>query len=384
MENHTKGGTSSTSGSERLGVHPQQLGYGGGSGSSGICAHHLPGVPGSPSLVGSLGLHGEGGPHAVAEGTDAPHADRSSEFDDVDLCTYVLSVDIVQSKSRYLGDYPGYVASGLRLRKRAELAVGEYRKQGMGVLFMTFTYDPAKWSDRGIKGAEECFKAIGPDRHWGEFLRRLEAIYPGFHVLAIMEFHPGGEDGKGEHAGWPHWHALLIGPTWYLPFSELTDIWGWGRVDGSRAGDDAIKYICKYMTKGMVPPAYMASFSRVHFTHTSWHFWDVLGPVEPRVKNEHPKERAACATIGEIRSRPDRYLRTMMRIILATGEELYHNANMNISLLVDILSKRMLGGRNAWDDGHASLVPVPASLGGEPVTLDYLLNCGDSVNGGSG
>jgi hypothetical protein len=259
----------------------------------------------------------------------------------------------------------------------------------MGVLFMTFTYDPAQWPSRGLDGAEACFRAIGADRHWGEFLRRLEAAYPGFHVFAMLEFHPG-EDKEGrqlEHAGWPHFHALLIGPTFFVPFEEIKKLWGWGRIDGSRAGDDAIRYICKYMTKGTTPPAYLDGFlSRVHMTRTSHGFWDILGEDKPERGEPTGVRRAGASTIGEIRACPQKHLRTVMRIIMDTGEYYHRSVKMDISAFVHMMAGKMLGGVDAWDTGHATLVPVPASWGepaSQSVTLDYLLNCGEALKRGT-
>jgi hypothetical protein len=324
----------------------------------------------------------------------------------------VALIEILQAKNRFQFDQAGYVRTGSRLRKRLQRRILAEAEKGEEWVFVTLTYDPKKWlsvTDQGEwddeqigpgplreltpqeeseeeakqlrfaspewqKAAADCFAASKAERHTGEFYRRLREhseCRPA--CFRVTEF---------QKNGFPHFH-LLINQR-YLPHSDLTELWGWGMVWITRANDRAAGYLTKYLTKGIQAPNWLidsGGTTAMRLSYPTRGFWgdgDVVArPDGPEVD---PKPRRAPATIAAVMASPKEYLRTSMRVIFQTGEELVWSLQDDIfETFARFCQAGCVLAEQPWGERSAAGIEGGyCKLEARGLSLDLLLNCGRS------
>lgn len=162
---------------------------------------------------------------------------------------------------------------------------------------------------------EYFFDQSKAKRHVGEFMRRLRRRYPHAEYFKASEF---------QQAGYVHFHLILCNVP-DIPKLYLDSLWGHGHTWITRVSPQQVGYVSKgllYASKGVDElPAFMCQRSSLtRLNSTSRHFY--LDEPKRTKPAKRAKDQRYVPTIGEVRSRPDRYVRAHLCMVLAeTGEE---------------------------------------------------------------
>lgn len=324
----------------------------------------------------------------------------------------VVAVEALQAKSRWLADVDGYCPPGFRVRKKLRMKAGKWGARSEGVCHVTLTYDPWKWIEKpegwaGWSDDDKAFFYSGPKwqamckqayldsrrrRHVAEFVRRLRAEIGDFEWFRVLEFQENGQI---------HFHVLMTRD--WISHAKLVRLWRHGYAFVRPVVDKTFGYLTKYLTKGVDAPQWLHEFSpSLRMTSAARGFWDEVGFGRRRIVGEveavagdddgHASGSAAAAgvgdrhrvvprvmrrrlasTIGEVMAQPMKHVKSMLRIVLETGEEVHRLGTMNLLTTVHIFNVLgLMGGCEPGSLGRASFMPVP----GLRISLDQLLHCG--------
>jgi len=314
----------------------------------------------------------------------------------VGLPEIVVAVDVIQTKSRWDEEGLGYVPGGHRWRGKLIAHVQGAVRVGRKFQHWILTYDPwlwgvekpAWWVDWSLKPADDpqyalklefyatpafqdacwkCFRSSKTARHTGECVRRLRLIYGHFYYCVVIEF---------QKNGMPHFHVLTFLPR--MEHGIVKRAWTHGGVRFSDGDVTRAKYVAKYVSKAVEIPEWLADpdrrvGSRLRLVSCSRGFWGEGVAAEKRSVSSEASRRRPYPTIAEVRASPARWRKTMMRIVLETGEVVYHHAVMEIDACVRYLGRfGFLGGMEVALAGKASLI----LQAGRECLLDQLLYCG--------
>jgi hypothetical protein len=309
----------------------------------------------------------------------------------------VVAVHVLQSKSRWDEEGLGYVAGGFRWRGKLLAHVKNAVQAGTSFQHWTLTYDPWRWGvekpawwvEWGRKPEDDpqselkaefyrsqefqdscwrCFKSSKERRHVGECMRRLRLLYGRFEYCSVIEF---------QRNGMPHFHVLVFLPR--MDHDVVLRAWKLGGVRYSNGDVKRAKYVAKYVSKAVEAPDWLVDpdrrvGARLRLCSCSRKFWGEGATAERASRSdEAAARRRPCPTIAEVRACPARWRKTMMRIVLGTGEVVYNHANIAIDACVSYLGRLgFLGGMEPGLVGKASLTLMP----GWKCLLDQLLYCG--------
>lgn len=148
--------------------------------------------------------------------------------------------------------------------------------------FVTLTIDPKKFAT-----SESAYEYIKPRLRF--FIRKLKRFLgkPSLSFVWKLEF---------QDNGWPHWH-LLLDYKEKIPHDRLLDLWGFGFVEIQRVKSRSMRYLFKYISKGLDSgdlPEWFLKYTRPRVFQTS----GIFPPSAKEPDSEVPELATACQGVA--------------------------------------------------------------------------------------
>ena len=165
------------------------------------------------------------------------------------------------------------------------------RCRGRRGVFVTLTYRRDEY-----QGPQDLYRCTSEQQHVPLFLRKVSRFV--------------GESLKGrwfckaefQQGGWVHWHIIILGLA-KIPHAELTRMWGRGHVWINRLSPRRIRYVCKYVSKGGQPPAWLLTepTRSVKIVRVSPGFWGdtEARPSAPKAERSEGRRYPFWKSIGQ-------------------------------------------------------------------------------------
>lgn len=168
---------------------------------------------------------------------------------------------------------------GAQLAKRLLERVAVARAEGQGGRFLTLTYRRVPGED-----ARQLWRRQQEEKHVAMFMRRLSrALRADLRGkwLCKLEF---------QEDGYVHWHIILLG-VGFFDVATLERCWGHGFVWIEPLTTERVKYVCKYVAKAGVMPAWLYGErpGSVRVVRVSHGFW----------RDKTPRPSTYCPTLAK-------------------------------------------------------------------------------------
>ncbi len=158
-----------------------------------------------------------------------------------------------------------------------------------GCLFLTFTFNPALYSDplsafeHGRDKLRRVFFALRKGVTWEGIRYVIDEPY-----AVKVEFHANG---------WAHFHVVFKTHR-FIPAGLISALWGLGRTNVRRISNKKFRYLLKYVTKGGNLPEWVLGRSRLRVFQSSHGFLagDSQERIEPAAMTGRTKRQS---TLGE-------------------------------------------------------------------------------------
>ncbi len=161
-----------------------------------------------------------------------------------------------------------------------------------GWRFITLTIDPKEYPD-------PCIAWLIGKRHLRQFIYALRKRYNIKRWCWKLEFHEPDDEGRV----YPHWHLLL---DYHVPIDkdEILALWGKGRTNIKRVGNQDFEYMFKYAAKSIETiPHWVLDRTCVRLFQTSRGFLPAQNTSAGDV--EENKDEVASPRHGETGPSPD-------------------------------------------------------------------------------